>query len=617
MKINEIREKFLNFQIKNKHKIIPSSSIIPTNDPTTLFVGSGMQPLIPYLFGKEHPCGKRISNSQKSFRSGDIEEIGDNRHTTFFEMLGNWSFGDYFKKEQIQNFFTFLTSKEEGLNLDPKKLYVTVFSGSEKYNIPKDLESVNIWKNCFSSVGIDTDAQEIISEENGDKVGMEEGKHIFYYNSEKNWWSRCGTPETMPSGELGGSDSEVFYDFGEENTSKNYFHLKPHPNTESGRFLEIGNSVFMEYVKENNSFKKLKNKNVDFGGGLERLAMVAQNKTDIFLIDIFKNSIEVLGGINIYNKHTKSCRIILDHLRASIFIISSGVLPSNTDKGYILRRILRRLIYHLQYTLNNFAVLPNLVTSLIYEYKNIYKELNDKNIIKTIEEEAKKFLEVIKKGTSKFENTYNQKKIITAKDAFELFTIFGFPFDVTQDLAEKKNIKIDKNEFLLLMKKHKEVSKKGITSKFKSGLSGGEREVICYHTATHLLHQALKDILGNKVNQKGSNITKERLRFDFSFDRKLTDEEKMKIEDLVNKKIKSAMKVDFVTMSFEEAKKTKALHNFDDKYPDIVTIYNIGDYSCEFCSGPHVKNTIELGVFKIKKEESVSTGVRRIKGLLL
>ena len=443
MKTNEIRKKFLELQEKNGHKIISSAKITPEDDPTTLFVGSGMQPLIPYLFGEPHPCGNKIANSQKSFRSGDIEEIGDNRHTTFFEMLGNWSFGDYFKKDQIKFFFTFLIDKEIGLNLDAEKLYVTVFSGSEEYNIPKDTESVDIWKECFSSVGVSCGVGNIITEKNGDSIGMKDGERIFYYNDKKNWWSRCGEIKNMPLGELGGPDSEVFYDFGKEHTSKKFLNLKPHPNTESGRFLEIGNSVFMEYVKDDGIFKRLKNKNVDFGGGLERLAMVSQKQNDIFLIDVFSNAINILGGKDEYKKNTKSFRIILDHLRASIFIISDGVTTSNTDKGYVLRRLLRRVIYHLHYVLDKISVLHNLINTIISEYEGTYSNLDGKKIFFVINEELDKFLKAIEKGTVKFEKIYKQNGDITPQDAFELFTTFGFPLDVTQDLSDKKNIKID------------------------------------------------------------------------------------------------------------------------------------------------------------------------------
>ncbi len=617
MKTNEIRKKFLELQEKNGHKIISSAKIIPEDDPTTLFVGSGMQPLIPYLFGEIHPCGNKIANSQKSFRSGDIEEIGDNRHTTFFEMLGNWSFGDYFKKEQIHTFFTFLVDKENGLNLNPEKLYITVFSGSDEYNIPKDTESVDIWKECFTSVGVSCGVGNILTEENGDKIGMKEGDRIFYYNDKKNWWSRCGEIKNMPSGELGGPDSEVFYDFGKEYTAKKFLDLKTHPNTESGRFLEIGNSVFMEYVKDNGKFKRLKNKNVDFGGGLERLAMVSQKQNDIFLIDLFANAINVLGGKDAYKKNIKSFRIILDHLRASVFIISDGVITSNTDKGYVLRRLLRRVIYHLHYVLDKISVLPELINAIIFEYKDTYSNLDGKKIFFAINEEAEKFLKTIEKGTIKFEKIYNQKENITPQDAFELFTTFGFPLDVTQDLSDKKNIKINQNEFDILMKKHREISKKGADKKFNSGLSDNTEEVVRYHTTTHILHKTLKELLGENVTQKGSNITKDRLRFDFSFDRKLTKDEIEKIENLVNQKIKENLDVNCVSLPIEEAKKTNALHNFDDRYPDNVTVYSIGDYSSEFCAGPHVKNTKELGVFKIKKEESVSSGVRRIKAVLV
>ncbi|MEI6843377.1 MAG: alanine--tRNA ligase [bacterium] len=610
---DQIRQKYLEFFKEKGHAIVPSASLVPENDPTTLFTGSGMQPMVPYLLGETHPLGRRIADSQKSFRAVDIEEVGDNRHTTFFEMLGNWSLGDYFKKEQIPWMFDFLVNE---IGIDPNKLYVSVFIGDEKNNIPKDTESVELWKQLFAEKGIIVKDVEIGSEENGYNVGMQGGR-IFYYNAKKNWWSRAGVPEHMPAGEPGGPDSEMFYDFGTPHDPK--FGKECHPNCDCGRFLEIGNNVFMEYKKNSDgTFSKLPQSNVDFGGGLERLAMAVQNTNDIFNIDIFSHlikQIEKLSGTAYLDESvTASYRVVADHIRASVFLIGDGIVPSNTDQGYFVRRLLRRAVRYwdkLGITETGISVL---VSPMLEYYKDTYPETYSKKetIIQEIEKEEEKFRKTLKDGLKQFEK---------GVDPFILFTTYGFPFELTQELAKEKGIVVDENKFRADLEEHQKLSRSGSEQKFKGGLaSTGEMETK-YHTATHLLHKALQEVLGENVIQKGSNITPERLRFDFTHGAKMTDEEKKKVENIVNEKIQANLPVQKIIMKKEEAEKTGAMHAFGDKYGDEVSVYFVGDsletaWSKEFCGGPHMSHTGELGVFKILKEEAVSVGVRRIKAIL-
>jgi len=615
MKIDEVRSKYLRFFEKRKHIIIESAPLILKDDPSTLFTSSGMQPLLPYFLGKKHMGGARLANSQKCFRAEDIEEIGDNRHTTFFEMLGNWSFGDYFKKEQIEWLFEFLTNE---VKLNPEKLYITVFAGDKKSGIPRDIESVKIWKNIFEKKDIKIKDQEILNEENGGKIGMRGGR-IFYYDAKYNWWSRNGAPDKMPQDEPGGPDSEVFYDFGE------YIHNKKfgehcHPNCECGRFMEIGNSVFMEYIKQKDgSFGRLPAKNVDFGGGLERITAASNDDNDIFNIDIISSIIKKIEEISgrIYADNKKEFRIITDHIRASVFIIASGITPSNTKQGYILRRLIRRAIRFSDKLDISQGHLSDISKIAISQYNKIYPKLNEnkEKIVEEINKEEKKFRKTIKKGLIEFEKI-SGKENISGDNAFILFTTYGFPIEMTIELAEEKNLSVDKNEFDKKMKEHKELSRIGAEQKFKGGLIDAGEMSVKYHTATHLLLRALKDTLGEGVRQKGSNITQERLRLDFSWEKKMTDEQKQKVEDLINEKIKSAIDVTKEEMPIEEAKKQNIVGEFEDKYGDIVTVYRIGNYSIELCGGPHIRNTAELGHFKIKKEESVSSGIRRIKAVL-
>lgn len=617
MKVADVRNKYFAFMEAQGHVRISSAPITPENDPTTLFTSSGMQPLVPYLLGDEHPKGTRLTNAQKCFRADDIEEVGDNRHTTFFEMLGNWSLGDYFKKEQIPWFFTFLTDKERGLGLDPAKIYVTVFAGEASQDIPQDDEAVAIWQELFKEAGVDHEVAHIGTEEAGYEKGMQ-GARIFYYDAGKNWWSRSGTPDKMPAGEPGGPDTEVFYDFGEEFADPAYEGKEPHPNSDSGRFVEIGNSVFMEYIKQDDgTFGKLPRQNVDFGGGLERLTAATEHNPDVFLIDVFTPTrirIEELSG-KIYEGNETSFRIILDHLRGATFMAGDGVLPSNTEAGYILRRLIRRAVRHADLLHIPEGNLGDLALPFIETYKDQYPNLGEKKevIVTAIAEEEAKFRKTLAAGMRQFEKINGD---ISGEEAFTLFTTYGFPLELTMELAAEKGTSVDVEAYEKAFKEHQEKSREGSAQKFKGGLADDSEISVKYHTTTHLLHQALKDVLGDHVAQKGSNITPERLRFDFAFERKMTDEEKAEVERLVNEKIHARLPVTYEDIPMEDAKKRGAIGLFEEKYGDKVRVYAIGDYSLEFCGGPHVENTGDLGTFKIKKEESVAAGVRRIKAIL-
>ncbi|MEX0877948.1 MAG: alanine--tRNA ligase [Candidatus Spechtbacterales bacterium] len=621
MTSNEIRQKYLKFFEERGHSVIPSASLLPENDPTTLFTGSGMQPLLPYLLGEKHPDGNKLVDSQKSFRAEDIEEVGDNRHTTFFEMLGNWSLGVYFKKEQIPWFFEFLT---DVVGLDSNNIYVTVFAGDEANNIPRDTESVEIWKKIFEEKGIE--AKDV---ENAGELGMQGGR-IFYYDAKKNWWSRAGMPQNMPAGEPGGPDSEIFYDFRTEHDSA--FGEVCHPNCDCGRFLEIGNSVFMEYIKtEGGTFENLPQKNVDFGGGLERITAASNNNGDVFEIDVFKKiikNLEEASGKTYSNAEFQhSFRVVADHLRAAVFVIADGASPSNTDSGYITRRLLRRSVRHMDLLGITENTLHKLVPAVVENYKEAYPKLAEKQkeIEDAIKKEEEKFRRTLTKGLKEFEKLA-EKKEISGEEAFILFSTYGFPFDLTLELAEEKSVNVDREGFEKEMEKHKALSRAGAEQKFKGGLADHSEMSVKYHTATHLLHQALRDVLGSHVFQTGSNITPERLRFDFSHGEKMTPDEIKETEDIVNQKVKEALPVYYSDISKEKAKEMGAIGLFEDTYGDTVRVYGIGAdpataersemYSFEYCGGPHVKNTSELGHFKIKKEESISAGKRRIKAVL-
>ena len=636
MTINEIRTRYLQFFEKRGHFVIPSAPLVPHNDPTTLFTGSGMQPLITYLLGKDHPAGKRLADSQKSFRAEDIEEVGDNRHITFFEMLGNWSLGDYFKKEQLPWIFEFLVDE---IGLDPNNLYVTAFIGDEKNNIPRDTESAEIWQELFTEKGIEAKIVEIGSDADGYRKGMGGGR-IFYYDAKKNWWSRAGVPENMPEGEPGGPDSEMFYDFGTAHDAK--YGAECHPNCDCGRFLEIGNSVFMQYIKKpDGSFGLLPKQNVDFGGGLERIAAASMGNPDVFAIDVFQDIIGLLihfsGKDYIDSRYTRSFRIVADHVRAAVFMIGDGVKPSNTERGYVLRCLLRRAAQHTaklgasdKDKEDSMLVRAAIIT--LEKYKDAYQELEGeeayREITETIWNEEVQFAHTLEKGLREFEKmsnalSRNESGTITPKDAFVLFTTYGFPFEMTLELAKERGVFVNQDAFRELMKKHSELSRAGSEQKFKGGLADTSEKTTRLHTAHHLLLKALQLVLGSHVKQRGSNITQERLRIDFSHGEKMTKEQIAEVEKIVNEKIQEGIPVIRTEMAKEEAEKLGAEHEFGAKYPERVSIYSVGPldkaFSIEFCGGPHVGNTREIGkngVFKIQKEEAVAAGIRRIKAIL-
>lgn len=589
MKSEEVRKRFLAFFERRGHKVVPSASLVPENDPTTLFNTAGMQPLVPYLLGREHPLGKRLANIQKCVRTGDIDEVGDNTHLTFFEMMGNWSLGDYFKEEAIKWSFELLTSKEEGFGLDPQRLYVTCFEGDQ--NAPRDEESYQIWKSIFEKNGVS-------------------GERIYFMPAKNNWW------QPGPDGPCG-PDTEMFYDLTGElthgMTKEEYLKAD-----DEQRVVEIWNDVFMEYLKKDDKVVgKLESKNVDTGSGFERVCTVLQGKRSVFETDLFEPiifKIRELSKGTFDSSGNKTERIVADHVRTATFMIADGVQPSNTDRGYILRRLLRRAIRHAGILGIGKLKLAQISEEVINEYKDIYANIwEQKNLIfEEINKEEERFRKTLDQGLKEFDR---------GTDAFILFSTYGFPLELTLELAKEKGVEIDVRDFEEKFKKHQELSRAGSEQKFKGGLGDTSEMSVKYHTATHLLHQALREVLGAHVEQKGSNITPERLRFDFSHPQKMTDEEKRQVEDIVNQKIKADLPVQNVILPKEEAEKIGALHFFGDKYGDQVSVYYIGSslaeaYSKEFCGGPHVSNTGVLGNFKISKEEAVAQGIRRIKAVL-
>lgn len=605
MEVKEIRQKYIDFFVKRGHTIIPSSSLVPQGDATTLFTSAGMQPMMPYLLGQKHPLGTRIVDSQRCFRSQDIEEVGDNRHTTFFEMLGNWSLGDYFKKDQLDWFFTFLTDKNEGLGLDPHRLYASVFAGDS--NVPKDEESIHLWQALFQKVGIDA----------------KEGERIFLYPADKNWWSRSGTPDEMPVGEPGGPDSEVFYDFGTERKihENSPYKDKPcHPNCECGRFLEIGNSVFMQYLKTKEGLKDLPAKNIDFGGGLVRLTSAVNDDPDIFNTSIYApliKQIEELTAKSYRDEDSRSSmRVIADHISAATFLIKDGVLPSNKTQGYVLRRLIRRSavkFYFLTGSRQELTRISQLAGTVIGIYTGIYFEATDTEPIRSIIAiELEKFGRSLEKGVSILE----KKPDIDGKGAFDLYQNYGFPLEITTEVLSHLGKSVDTAQFRSEFEKHQERSRSTSSGMFKGGLADHSQTTTAYHTATHLLHAALRQVLGEHVQQKGSNINQERLRFDFSHSEKLTDEQIKKVEELINQKISEDLPVTREELPKVDALKQGALAFFGQKYPDIVSVYTIGTpghvFSKELCGGPHVTNTGELAKIKIIKQESLGAGIKRL-----
>ena len=581
MKAIEIRNKYLEFFKKHGHAVIPSAPLIPENDPSVLFTTAGMQPLVPYLLGEKHPEGTRLTDYQKCVRTNDIDEVGDNRHLTYFEMLGNWSLGDYFKEESIAMSFEFLT-KELGIPVE--KLSVTCFAGDE--DCPRDEIAANAWK----------------------KAGILEN-HIYYYGKDDNWWI---------AGEEGpcGPDTEMFYDTGKPACSEDC-----QPSCDCGKYVEIWNNVFMEYFKDKNGYSKLKQKNVDTGLGLERMTMLLQGKETPFDTEIFEPVMKKLEELQKVDS-IESRRIVAEHLRSSMMIVSDGGRPSNLDRGYVLRRLIRRMIRHMNKLQINLDELSTLIDINVDNLKEMYPDLaKNKEIIKSvILEEKEKFVKTLEKGEREFKKEIDKlkdTKKLSGKVVFKLYDTYGFPPEVTKELAKESGYEIDMKEFEELFKAHQEKSRAGSEQKFKGGLAEQNEITIAYHTATHLLNAALKQVIGENAHQRGSNITVDRMRFDFNCDHKMTDEEKRKTEDLVNKWIQEGLPVTKEEMKKEDAIKSGAECMFIEKYPDIVTVYTIGDVSKELCGGPHVNNTKELGKFKIKKEESSSSGVRRIKAVLI
>lgn len=589
MESHEIRNRFLTFFKKRDHAIIPSAPLVPENDPSVLFNTAGMQPLVPYLMGAPHPQGKRLANSQKCVRTQDIEEVGDKTHDTFFEMLGNWSLGDYFKEDAIKWSFEFLTSKEEGLGLDLKRLYVTVFEGDE--NAPRDNEAFEIWKKYVPE------------------------QRIYFMPAKSNWWS---------PGDNGpcGPDTEMFYDVTERGlgdmTKEEYMTADDRQEV-----VEIWNDVFMEYEKKDGKvIGKLSKKNVDTGSGLERVVMAVQKKDNVFDTDLFvpiMHKIRELAGGEISDE--RASRIVADHIRTSVFMIADGVRPSNTEQGYILRRLLRRAVRYADVLHVEHQMLSELVPVIASIYTGVYDNIKEKEnlIIKEIWEEEDRFRTTIEKGFKELKLLL-EKGSISAHEAFHLFSTHGFPVELTEEIARENNIIIDIEGFHEEMKKHQALSREGSEQKFKGGLADTSEMSIKYHTTTHLLHEALRRVLGDHVAQKGSNITTERLRFDFTHTEKMTDDQKKAVEDLVNQKIAERLPVLQEDISIDEARSRGAIGLFGEKYGDVVRVYQIGEgdkkFSIEMCGGPHVENTGTLGRFKILKEEASSAGVRRIKAVL-
>ena len=584
MKAIEIRNKYLKFFENHGHKVIPSAPLIPENDPSVLFTTAGMQPLVPYLLGEKHPLGTRLTDYQKCVRTNDIDEVGDNRHLTYFEMLGNWSLGDYFKEESIQMSFDFLTKE---LHIPVEKLSVTVFAGDE--DCPRDEVAANCWK----------------------KAGILDG-HIYYFGKDDNWWI---------AGEEGpcGPDTEMFYDTGKPACSPDC-----NPSCDCGKYVEIWNNVFMEYFKDKDGkLSKLAQRNVDTGLGLERMTMLLQGKETPFDTEIFKPIMDKLVEIEKVDI-IESRRIVAEHLRSSMMIICDGGRPSNVDRGYVLRRLIRRMVRHMNKLQIDLNEISNLVDLNVETLKEMYPELiaNKEPIKSVIIEEKDKFVKTLSHGEKEFNKAMNYakqngKNEIDGDIVFKLYDTYGFPPEVTKELAKENGMNVDLEKFNQLFKMHQDKSRQGSEQKFKGGLAGNSEIEIQYHTATHLLNAALKIVLGPDTHQRGSNITPERMRFDFNCDHKMTDEEKQKTEDLVNEWIQAGLPVIVEEMKKEDAVKSGAECMFIEKYPDIVTVYSIGDVSKELCGGPHVKNTSELGKFKIKKEEASSAGIRRIKAILI
>lgn len=624
MNAQEIRNAYLKFYETRDHVVVKRAPLVLTGDPTTLFTGSGMQPMIPYLLGEPHPEGVRITDSQTCLRSQDIDDIGDNRHTTFFEMLGNWSMGDYFKQQQIEWMFEFLS---EVVSLDMSKVYVTCYIGDDRYGIPKDTEAAAVWRRLYSDKGLSTGEAEIGSEEAGYARGMKDGERIFYYDGSKNWWSRNGSPETTPIGDPCGPDSEMFYDFGTpHDTSYGEF---CHPNCDCGRFMEIGNNVFMAYKKVGEGqFEELEQKNVDHGSGLERIAAAKLDNPDVFRISLMWPIIEKLQTLSgkKYESHTESMRVIADHLRAATFLAVDGCVPSNKEQGYVMRRLLRRAIrfsFDLGIEQNFLQEIVPVIADLYVDDFPEVKASRDE-VIAVLVKEEKAFRQTLRKGIQQF----GKFDSIDGAALFTLYDTYGFPVELSTEEAFKQGVELPDDwraQFDAKMEEQRNRSRTATKGEFKGGLAGQELIHKKYHTATHLLQSALREIFGEELRQHGSNITDKRLRFDFNLDRKLTDEEVARAETLVNDWIAEDLPVNYTMYPTQEALDMGAIGPFGERYGDEVKVYQMGEgdhiASLEICGGPHVDHTGQLSeggkTFKITKQEASSAGIRRIKAALV
>lgn len=625
MNAQQIRNAYLKFFEDRGHAVLRRAPLVLHDDPTTLFTGSGMQPMIPYLLGEAHPKGARLADSQTCIRAQDIDDVGDNRHTTFFEMLGNWSLGDYFKEQQIRWMWEFLT---EIVGINPEKLYVTCYIGAPEYDIPKDTEAADVWKGLFAGIGIQADTADIGSEEAGYARGVKPGERIFFYDGSKNWWSRNGKPETTPVGDPCGPDSEMFYefDFVEHNPE---FGEHCHPNCDCGRFMEIGNNVFMAYKKvAEGKFEPLEQKNIDHGSGLERIAAAAIDSPDVFKISLMWPIVEKLQQISgkSYEQHTESMRVIADHLRVATFLAVDGCVPSNKEQGYVMRRLIRRAIRY-SFDLGveqNF--MPEIVPVIADLYVNDFPEVaeNRDNIIAVLVKEEKAFRQTLRNGLKQMHKY--AKNGLTGEELFTLYDTYGFPVELSVEEAYKQEVNVSENwreEFESKMEEQRSRSRTARKGEFHGGLEGTDPIHLKYHTATHLLGQALREVVSNDIQQHGSNITSERLRFDFNSE-KLTPEQKQAVEDLVNQWIDEDYPVNYKVYPTAEALSMDVIGAFGERYGDDVKVYRIGtaekQISFEVCGGPHVEHTGMLKEggkrFKILKEEASSAGVRRIKAVL-
>ncbi len=630
MTTQEIRRAYLDYFKDREHAVIPRASLLPQNDPTTLFTGSGMQPMINYLLGEKHPKGSKLVDSQVCFRAQDIEDIGDDKHTTMFEMLGNWSLGDYFKTEQIQWISEFMF---DVVGLDPQKIYVSCYIGNEKYGIPRDDEAITLWQDEFKKRGIDAKVVELGSAANADKIGMGDGR-IFLYDGKENWWSRNGDEENTIINDPCGPDSEMFYDFGEEYHDETKWG-KAHPANDSPRFFEIGNNVFMGYRKTETGFEKLEKPNIDHGSGLERIAAASIGEPDIFRIDIIWPIIQKLEKISgkKYDSNTTSMRVIADHLRGATFLAVDGIIPSNKEQGYVMRRLLRRAIRFAF----ELGIEQNFLEQVVPVIADIYQDdlpevaENRDKVIEILVKEEKVFRQTLRKGLNEFNKMLTaEDKAMAGSHMFMLYDTYGFPVELSKEEAFKQNIEITKDadkDFETLMQEQRARSRTATKGEFKGGLGGQTEQHKKYHTATHLMYQALRDVLGDHVIQHGSNITEERLRFDFSQPVKLTPEQIEQVEDIVNKQIDNDLVVTWEEHPTKEAiEDLHVLGAFGDRYGDEVKIYRMQadgqdkPFSLEICGGPHVEHTAQLSEdgkkFKIIKEESSSAGIRRIKAVL-